>query len=69
MTELVLCVADVLFLGRIEGQIADSSNQAVDTEGNYGQEEVSSSSAGVALGLQGRMVDDQATDPAQEESQ
>ena len=67
--KLVLLVANVGCLVGIEGQVADGSNQAIDAEGHHGQEEVCCGSAGVALGLQRSMIDDQATNPAQEESQ
>ena len=67
--KLVLLVANVLFLIGIESQVADRSHQTVDTTGNHGQEDVGTSSAGKAFGLQGGMIDNQATDPAQEKSQ
>ena len=69
MQELVLLVADISFLGGIEGQVADGSNQGVDTEGQVGQNEVCPGSGGVALGLEGSVVDDEATNEAQEEGQ
>ena len=66
---LILLVADVLLLSGIKGQVADGSNQAVDTEGDHGQEDVSAGSTGEAFGLQGGVVDDQAADPTQEKGQ
>ena len=67
--KLVLLVADVSFLSGIESQVADGSDQGVDTAGDVTQNQVCPSSGGVACGLQGGVVDDQATDPAQEEGQ
>ena len=61
--------ADVLFLGGIEGQVADSGNQAINTQGHYGQPEICTGSAGVALGLKLSVVDDNAANPTQEEGQ
>ena len=65
----ILLIADILFLSGVKGQIADRSNQAVDAEGDRGQEEVSAGSAGETLRFQGRVIDDQAADPTQEEGQ
>ena len=64
--KLVLFVADVAFLIGIKDQVADRSDQTVDTKGDHGEEDVRAGSAGVALGLQGSVIDDQTTDPAQE---
>ena len=69
MKELALEVANVLFLGGVKAQIADGGNQAVQTEGDQRQEEVSGGSAGVAFGLQRRVVNDEAADETQEEGQ
>ena len=66
---LVLLVADVLFLSRIEEQVADRSDQTVNSPSNSGEENVAAGSGGVAFGLEGRVVDDQAADPTQEEGQ
>ena len=49
---LILLVADVFLLSGIKGQVADGSNQAVDTEGDHSQEDVSAGSTGEAFGLQ-----------------
>ena len=65
----VLLVTDVLFLGGIEGKVADGSNQTVDTQSHHGQKQVATGSGGVALGLQGSVIDDQTTDPTQKEGQ
>ncbi|MBP3396412.1 MAG: hypothetical protein J6L87_04475 [Clostridia bacterium] len=62
-------VADVLFLAGIEEQVADGGNQGVDTAGDIAKEQVSLGSAGVALRLQGGVVDDQAADLTQEKGQ
>ena len=67
--ELILLVTDISLLSRIEHQVADGSYQGVDTHGQVGQQEVGPGSGGVALGLQGGVVDDQAADKAQEEGQ
>ena len=64
--KLVLLVTDVLCLSGIESEVADSCYQTVDTEGDHGQEDVSTGSAGKALGLQRAVVNDQAADPTQE---
>ena len=69
VSKLVLLVADISFLSGIESQVADGSNQGVDTASDVTQNQVCPSSGGMACGLQGGMVDDQATDPAQEEGQ
>ena len=65
----VLLVADVVGLCRIEEQVADGSDQGVNAKGDNRGPEVSAGSAGVAFGLQVGMVDDEAADPTQEESQ
>jgi hypothetical protein len=65
----ILLVADVLGLGGIKEQVADGGNQTVDTKGNNGEQNVATGSGGVALGLQGRMVDNKAADPTQKEGQ
>ena len=65
-TKLVLLVADVSFLVRIEEQIADGSNQNVDATGQIAPDNVGAGSGGVAFNLQRSVVDDQAADPAQE---
>ena len=67
--ELVLLIADVLFLGRIKGEVADGGNQAVNAPSDQSQPEVSTGSAGVALGLQGAVINDHTADPAQEKGQ
>ena len=66
---LSLEVADVSCLVRIKGQIADRSNQRIDTTSDVAQEQVSQGPGAIALRLQGGEVDDQAADPAEEESQ
>jgi hypothetical protein len=65
--KLVLLVAYVRGLSRIESEVADGSNEGVDSESNNGQNKVSESSAGVAFGLEAGVVDYQATDPTKEE--
>ena len=66
---LILLVADVTISSGIEEQVADGSDQGVNAKGNHCGPEVSAGSAGVAFGLQAGMVDDEAADPTQEESQ
>lgn len=65
----VLLVADVVGLSGIEGEVADRSNETVDTEGDYCKEDVSESSRCVAFGLEACVVDDDTTDPTEEKCQ
>ena len=65
----VLLVTDISGLRGIEEEVADGGNQTVDAEGDCGQQDVSTGSAGETLGLQGSVVDDQAADPTQEEGE
>ena len=65
---LVLLVTDVLFLIRIKSQVADGCNKSIDAESDDGKENVRSGSAGVSFRLQRGMVDDETTNPTQEES-
>ena len=64
-----LLVADILVLSGVEEQVADGSNQRVNTEGYVGEQEISPGSGGKAFGLQGRVVDDDTTDKAEEKGQ
>jgi hypothetical protein len=64
-----LLVADVLILGGVEEQVADGSNQRVNTKGYVGEDEVSPRSGSEAFGLQGRVVDDDTSDKAEEKGQ
>jgi hypothetical protein len=64
-----LLVADVLILGGVEEQVADGSNQGVNTKGYVGKQEVCPRSGGEAFGLEGRVVDDDTTDKAEEKRQ
>jgi len=64
---LLFDVADVGVLAGIEDQVANRSNQLVDTKGNNAQEEVGKRSGSPTLGFEGGMVDNQTTDKAQEE--
>ena len=64
---LVFLVADVLFFARIECEVADWRNQTVDTERDAGQEDVATRSWSESFGLQGSVIDDDATNPSQEE--
>ena len=67
--KLVLLVTDVLCLCGVEHEVADGSNQRVNTEGQVCEDEVCPGSGGPAFRLQGSVVDDNAADPAQEEGQ
>jgi hypothetical protein len=67
--ELFLYVTNVLFFGRIKEKVADGSNEAVDTESDVTENEVSPASGGVTFGLEAGVVDDDATDPTKEESE
>jgi hypothetical protein len=64
-----LLVADVLILGGVEEQVADGSNQGVNTKGYVGEQEISPGSGGKAFGLQGRVVNDDTSDKAEEKGQ
>lgn len=66
---LLLDVSDVLRLGRIKGQVADRRYQTVDAERNHRKEDIRQRSGLKACGLQGRMIDNETTDPSKEESQ
>ena len=63
----VLCVTDVLLLCGIEGKVADGCNDRIDTAGEDTEEKICKGSTGVTFGLECRVVDDDATDPAEEE--
>jgi hypothetical protein len=65
----ILSVADILVLSGIKGQVADGSNQRINTHGQIGKNEVSPRSGGEAFGLEGRVVDDDTTDKAEEKCQ
>lgn len=65
----ILSVADILVLGGIKGQVADGSNQRINTHRQIGEDEVSPRSGGKAFGLEGGVVDDDATDEAEEKGQ
>ena len=62
-------VADVLILGGVKEQVADRSNQRINAKGQVSQDEVHPGAAGVTFRLQVGVVDDDATDKAQEEGQ
>ena len=65
----VLLVANVLSLCGIEGQVADRSNQRVNSERQIRQEEIRQRSGRIALRLQGRVVDYDASNEAQEKGE
>ena len=64
---LVFLVADVLLFRRIESKVADWSNQTVDAERDARQEDVATGSWREACGLQGSVIDNDTTNPSQEE--
>ena len=66
---LVLLVTDVLILGGIEEEVADSSNERINSEGEISEKEVSPRSRGEAFGLELGVVDDDASDETEEEGQ
>ena len=66
---LVLHIADVLFFCRIEGQIADRCYEVIDAESDDAEEEISRRSRSVTFGLILGVVDDEASDPAEEEGE
>ena len=68
-TDSILLVADVLFLGGVKEQVADGSYKPVNSKGDHGQEDVRQRSRFEALGLERRVVNDQASDPTQEKGQ
>ena len=63
----VLLVTDVLFLGGIEEEVADGSNEGVNTKSDVSEKEIRPRSGGKAFGLQLGVVDDDASDKAEEE--
>ena len=68
LSQLRFEVTDVLVLVGVEREVADSSNEGINTAGKHTQEEVSHSSALPTSGLKGAVVDDEAADGAKEES-
>ena len=67
--QLVLLVADVLVLSGIEEEVADRSNEGVNTHSDVGKKEICPRSRGEALGLELGVVDDDASDETEEEGQ
>ena len=59
-------VADVAGLACVKCEIADRSNECVDTECDSSEDEICQGSGFKALGLQARVVDNEAAYPAQE---
>ena len=62
-------ITDILLFARVEGEVANRSDQRVDTAGNYTQEEVCLCSGLISLRLQRGMIDDKTSPKAQEESE
>ena len=65
----VLLVTDVLILGGIKEEVADRSNEGVNTHSDVGKKEICPRSGGEAFGLELGVVDDDASDEAEEEGQ
>lgn len=65
----VLLVADVLVLGGVEGQVADGSHDLVNSAGYDCEQDVAAGAGRPTLCLQGRVVDDETSDPSEEEGQ
>jgi len=65
----VFLVADVLFLGGIEREVADGSDENVDSHSDDSEAEVGAGSAGESLGLERSVVDDERAKPSEEEGQ
>lgn len=65
----VLLVADVLVLGGVEGQVADGSHDLVNSAGYDCEQDVAAGTGRPTLCLQGRVVDDETSDPSEEEGQ
>jgi hypothetical protein len=63
----VLLVTDVLFLGGIEEEVADGCNEGVNTHGDVCEKEICPRSRGEAFGLELGVVDNDASDKAEEE--
>ena len=63
----VLLVTDVLILSGIEEEVADGSNEGVNTKSDVSEKEIRPRSGGKAFGLQLGVVDDDASDKAEEE--
>ena len=66
---LLLYVTDVSRLSGIKGEVADRSNEIINTKGHDAEEEVSESSRSVSLGLEIGVVDYDTTNPTKEEGQ
>jgi hypothetical protein len=62
-----LLVTDVLILSGIEEEVADGSNEGVNTKSEVCKKEVCPRSGGEAFGLELGVVDDDASDKAEEE--
>ena len=63
----VLLVTDIIRLSRIEGKVADRSNESVNSKSNGGKNEVEPGSGSVTLRLKRGAVNDDASYPAKEE--
>ena len=66
---LVLLVAYVLFLSRIECKVADRSNEAVDSKCDVTEDEVPTGLGGKSFRLQRSVVDYDTSYPSQEKCQ
>ena len=68
LSQLRFEVTDVLIFVRVEREVADGSNKPVDTAGKGTPNKVCPSSALPTSGLEGAVVDDEATDGTKEPS-
>jgi hypothetical protein len=66
---LVFSITNVSGFCGIKGQIANGSNQAVNSEGDHRKKNVGQCSGSKTFGLQGSEVDDKASNPTQEEGE
>ena len=64
---LVLLVTDVSIFCRVKRNVADRRYQRIDTEGEVCKEEVCPCARGKSFRLEGRVIDDEASDETKEE--
>ena len=69
MRYLILKIPNIATSRFLKCKIANGSNQTVDTEGDHGQENICQRSGSIALGLEGSVVDHDASDPTEKEGQ
>lgn len=66
---LVFGVANVFRFCGVKGEVGYGSNQPVNAKRDDREEDIGRCSAGISLGLQSAVVDDQTTDPSKEKRQ